>query len=301
MIVDGDYAFVLLVLAMLAASGIAVLVVVTPRAARPLSGRAHLEHTALVHDYADALGLDSSLWMLLLCIGPLVGLALGLWWRLPAALTAVLVLIGACALPWLMGFRRETMLQRREDAVVATVKDIKDRLAGTALNQVMRSLGQRPPERLASAMRVLADIDQPLEECLARCAKRSRSALMNRFCVYVIVGLKADSTAFKELLPTTIIPHLEGLLKQQRARRKVLTYQRGVITLMALVLIALFTLLYTLGPAFHDYYGTTMGAVTVLVLVLGYALLVGLVHMVLRTRRRPRWDIDVLNRELAKY
>lgn len=301
MIIDGDYAFVLLVLATLAASGFAALVVVTPRVPRPVSGRARLEHTALVRDYAETLGLDASLWMFLLCIGPIVGLALGLWWRLPAALTGVLVLIGACALPWLMGFRRETMLQRREDAVVAMVKDIKDRLAGTALNQVIRSLGQRPPERLAAAMRVLADIDQPLEECLGRCAQRSRSALMNRFCVYVIVGLKADSTAFKELLPTTIIPHLEGLLKQQRARRKVLAYQRGVITLMALVLIALFTLLYTLGPAFHDYYGTAQGAVTVAVLVLGYAVLVGLVHIVLHTKRRPGWHIDVLNHELAKY
>ena len=301
MIVDGDYALVILVLATLAASGTAVLVVVTPRAARPFPGRVRLQHTSLVHEYADTLGVDPSLWMLLLCIGPIVGLALGLWWRLPASLTVVLVVIGACALPWLTGFRRETMLQRREDAVVAMVKDIKDRLAGTALNQVMRSLGQRPPERLAAAMRVLADIDQPLEECLARCAERSRSALMNRLCVYVIVGLKADSTAFKELLPTTIIPHLEGLLKQQRSRRKVLTYQRGVITLMALVLIALFTLLYTLGPAFHDYYGTNQGAVTVVVLVLGYAVLVGLVHVVLRTRRRPRWHLDLLNRELAKY
>lgn len=301
MIIDGDYAFVLLVLATLAASGVAVLVVVTPRVPRSVSGRARLEHTALVHDYAETLGLDPLLWMILLCIGPIGGLVLGLWWRLPAALTVVLVLIGCCALPWLMGFRRETMLQRREDAVVAMVKDIKDRLAGTALNQVMRSLGQRPPERLAGAMRILADIDQPLEECIARSARRSRSALMNRFSAYVIVGLKADSTAFKELLPTTIIPHLEGLLKQQRARRKVLTYQRGVITLMALVLIALFTLLYTLGPAFHDYYGSLQGAVTVAVLVLGYALLVGLVHLVLHAKRRPGWHIDVLNHELAKY
>src|SRR5262245_57701556 len=110
MIVDGGYAFVLLVLATLAASGIAVLVMVTPRVAPAVSGRARLEHTTLVRDYAETLGLDPAVWMILLCIGPIAGLVLGVWWRLPAALTFVLVLIGGCTLPWLMGFRRETVL-----------------------------------------------------------------------------------------------------------------------------------------------------------------------------------------------
>lgn len=301
MILNDAYAFVLLVLATLLASGVLILVVSTPGSLRAASARARLQRTALVHDYADALGLDPALWALLLGAGPVAGLALGTWWRLPSALTLVLGLIGACALPWLLGFRRDVALQRREDAVVAMVKDMKDRLGGTALNQVVRSLGQRPPARLAGAMSVLADIDQPLEECLADCARRSRSALMNRLCVYVIVGLKADSSAFRELLPTTVIPHLEGLLRQQRARGKMLTYQRGVITLMALVLITLFTLLYTLGPAFHDYYATAQGAATVAVLVLGFGVLAALVHVVLRTRARPGWDLEVLNAELAKY
>ena len=70
---------------------------------------------------------------------------------------------------------------------------------------------------------------------------------------------------------------------------------------MAAVLVSLFTLLYTLGPAFHDYYGTTQGGVTVGVVVAGFAVLVGLVYAVLRTPRRPSWNVDVLNTELAKY
>lgn len=301
MTVDDGYVFVILVLATLLVTGIAVLVVSGYPVASVVSGRAAPRRLLRVREDAETLGIDPTIWGAALAVGPVAGVGLGVMWGLPPALVPVLVLLGACTLPWLASFRRDTLLQRREDAVVAMVKDMRDRLAGSALNQVVRNLGQRPPDLLAGAMAVLADIDRPIEDCLAACARRSGSALMNRFCVYVAVGLKADSTAFRELLPTTIIPHLEGLLTQQKARKKALAYQRGVITIMAGVLVALFSALYTMGPAFHDFYGTAAGAVTIAVLVAGFAVLVGLVHAVLRSHRRPAWDLEMLNTELAKY
>lgn len=301
MILDANYAIVLFVLATLLVSAAVILVTMGGPGTLPTRDRPCLLPIGRLRAQAAHLDIDLGIWVALLLVGPVIGLVLGLAWRLPAAVTVACVVVGGAVLPWCSGFRRATVVQRREDAVVAMVKDLKDRVAGAALNQVVRSLGAHPPDVLTGSMAVLADINRPIEDCLAECARTAGSALMTRFCVYVAVGLKADATAFRELLPTTIIPHLEGLLRQQRARKRALAYQRGVISIMGGVLVVLFTILYSLGPAFRAYYASAAGALTLLVLVAGFLILVGLVHVVLRAPRRPSWDLGVLNRELAKY
>lgn len=298
MTLDADYLFVILVVATIGASGLVLLLVDrAPRAPRHPRPRMRNRLDGL----AAALNLTPGILAIALAGLPALAAFLGVVWGLAPAVLAAFTVVGAATPPWLIAARLDTLRQRREEAVVAMARDLADRLAGTPLNQVVRSLGHRPPALLRTSVEVLGDIDRPLEDCLAECARRSGSALMNRLCVYILVGLKADAIAFRELLPTTILPHLDSLLRQQRARATALAYQRGVITIMGGALTALFAVLYGLGPAFREFYGTGEGALTILGLIVGFLLLVALVHRVLRTPRRPLWRIDILSRELAKY
>ena len=294
------YGLVIITLSVLLAVGLN-LVLLTERSMTIVYNRANKQRFDKMRLMAEALKIDPAVWLGCIILSPCVGIVLGLLWTLPVWMIGALSVTFGVGLPFLMEFRYLTILLRREGAVVALSKDLRDQIEnGGQVGIRVRDLGRQPPALLRHCLPILADDERSMEERLGICATRSGSALMNRLCTYVMLGLRFDSSAFPALMRGTVCPYLEGLYRQRRLAHKVMSRQRGVITLMAAVLIVLVAVTYSSAEQYHKFYQTLPGAFELAGLILGFAGLTVLVRWVLREKHRPLWNVAALAHELEK-
>jgi hypothetical protein len=289
-------------------AGLAVLVVVALNALAATDlpgvvvayGRRRASASRSQQELARALGLPLGVWWTLVVCGPLVGLGFGLLLGLPLDLVILCGVIVGVSVPWFAMMRVEQVIDRRDEDTVALARDLGES-RGEALGEWLRAAGHRSHGSLGHCLPALADESRPLSECLGVCAERARSGVMTELCACLMAGLAGSPRLARDLVPTTIVPYLEGVLRAQRARRRAVRRQRGIVTFMGILLVAFFSALYGLGAGFRTFFDGGMGGVTIVAVAIGFAFITWLVRAVMRVRRRPQWDVVQLSVELRRY
>lgn len=289
------YAEIVLVLALAALAGAALLFDSEHRAAR----RSELTRRFVdrQRDLAASLGMRLRTWFFLRIaiglLGVLIGSVTSLW-------TVALMggLLGWFGLPWLLGGRMSKRKLAMERAIAALIREVASLMqqSNLTLDRALRETAGNPAPELRGILRPLLS-DRSVPECLVEVARLARSPMASMCCIAVMVARTHDPAAFVRVAEQVLGPVLDVAIEVQEENHATLAQQRTAAMAIGAVMGVLFFAIMRVGTM-HDFYASFTGQLVLLVVVLFYLGLVWLIGQIARPIPWTRWDEEAVRREM---
>lgn len=216
----------------------------------------------------------------------------------------ILVLIGG--LSGVFGFRfalagrAASRRLRMERAFLVTLRDLRDRMAiaNQSLDTALQEIGRNPSPGLEYVLTPLGRGGSVLDNIVA-VGDRARSPVVEYACAVLLWSRSRSLDALIEAIDDMLLPVGEAQLAVQEEAAVTLTQQRSVTIAMFALMVVMFTVVVRVD-SFRLYYQSVEGNVVLVLVVLMFALLVGLLGLIVRVRDWTRWDLRRLANEQEK-
>jgi hypothetical protein len=125
---------------------------------------------------------------------------------------------------------------------------------------------------------------------------RARSPVVEYACAVLLWTRSRSLDALIEAIDQLLLPVGEAQLAVQEEASVTLAQQRAVTMAMSVLMLVMFAVVIRVD-SFRNFYQSLQGNVVLLLVVLLFALLVGLLGMIVRVRSWTRWDLRRLAEE----
>lgn len=247
-------------------------------------------------DLAANLGWRWRSWVTVRIALVIAGIGVGLLSRI-----WVLVLIGGLAAT--LGFRfalagrAASRRLRMERAFLARLRDLRDRMAigNQSLDTALQEIGHNPGPELEHILAPLARGGSVLEN-IVEVGLRARSPVVEYACAVLLWTRSRSLDALIEAIDELLLPIGEAQLAVQEEASVTLTQQRAVTIAMSALMLVMFAVVVRVD-SFRSFYQSLPGNVVIVAVVVLFALLVGLLGLIVRMRSWTRWDLRRLAAE----
>lgn len=252
-----------------------------------------LEHE---RDLAANLGWRWRSWVTVRVALVVAGIGVGLLSRI-----WILVLIGGLAAT--LGFRfalagrAAARRLRMERAFLGRLRDLRDRMAigNQSLDTALQELGRNPGPELEHILAPLARGGSVLEN-IVEVGRRARSPVVEYACAVLLWTRSRSLDALIEAIDELLLPIGAAQLAVQEEASVTLTQQRAVTIAMSALMLVMFAVVVRVD-SFRSFYQSLPGNLVIVVVVVLFALLVGLLGLIVRMRNWTRWDLRRLAEE----
>ncbi len=252
-----------------------------------------LEHE---RDLAANLGWRWRSWVTVRVALVVAGIGVGLLSRI-----WILVLIGGLAAT--LGFRfalaghAAARRLRMERAFLGRLRDLRDRMAigNQSLDTALQELGRNPGPELEYVLAPLARGGSVLEN-IVEVGLRARSPVVEYACAVLLWTRSRSLDALIEAIDELLLPIGAAQLAVQEEASVTLTQQRAVTIAMSALMLVMFAVVVRVD-SFRSFYQSLPGNLVIVVVVVLFALLVGLLGLIVRMRNWTRWDLRRLAAE----
>ena len=271
-----------------AAAGAAAIADVDARTLRP--GRRRSGLLERERDVAANLGWNWSRWVTVRLALVAAGVGLGVLSRI-----WILVLIGG--LLGLFGFRfalagrAASRRLRMERAFLGRLRDLRDRMAigNQSLDTALQEIGRDPGPGLEHVLSPLARGGSVVDN-IVEVGVRARSPVVEYACAVLIWTRSRSLDALVEAIDELLLPVGAAQLAVQEESAVTLTQQRAVTVAMSALMLVMFAIVIRVD-SFRAFYQSFAGNVVLVGVVLLFALLVGLLGLIVRVPDWTRWDL----------
>lgn len=213
----------------------------------------------------------------------------------------ILVLIGA--LLGVFGFRfalAGTAASRRlrmERAFLGRLRDLRDRMAvaNQSLDTALQEIGRDPGPGLEYVLAPLASGGSVLNN-IVEVGVRARSPIVEYACAVLLWTRSRSLDALIEAIDDLLLPVGSAQLAVQEEASVTLAQQRAVTTAMSVLMLVMFAIVIRVD-SFRAFYQSFAGNVVLVGVVVLFALLVGLLGLIVQVRDWTRWDLRKLAEE----
>ncbi len=216
------------------------------------------------------------------------GIGLGLLSRI-WILVLVGALVGALGFRFAVAGRAAARRLRVERAFLGRLRDLRDRMAvgNQSLDTALQEIGRNPGPELEYVLAPLARGGSVADNIVA-VGLRARSPVVEYACAVLLWTRSRSMDALIEAIDQLLLPVGEAQLAVQEESSVTLTQQRAVTVAMSLLMLVMFAVVVRVD-SFRTFYQSLQGNVVLVVVVLLFALLVGLLG-----RHREGAQLDAL-------
>jgi hypothetical protein len=224
------------------------------------------------------------------------GVGLGLLSRI-WILVLVGGLVGAFGFRFAIAGRAAARRLRVERAFLGRLRDLRDRMAvgNQSLDTALQEIGRHPGPDLEYVLAPLAKGGSVVENIVA-VGLRARSPVVEYACAVLLWTRTRSLDALIDAIDELLLPVGEAQLAVQEEASVTLTQQRAVTVAMSVLMLVMFAVVVRVD-SFRHFYQSLEGSLVLVLVVLVFALLVGLLGAIVRVRTWTRWDLRLLAEE----
>jgi uncharacterized membrane protein (DUF485 family) len=247
-------------------------------------------------DLAANLGWRWRSWVTVRVLLIVAGIGLGLLSRI-----WILVLVGGLAgtfgFRFALAGRAASRRLRMERAFLGRLRDLRDRMAigNQSLDTALQEIGRNPGPELEHVLAPLARGGSVLDNIVA-VGLRARSPVVEYACAVLLWTRSRSLDALIEAIDELLLPVGEAQLAVQEEASVTLTQQRAVAMAMSVLMLVMFAIVVRVD-SFRSFYQSVAGNVVLVIVVVLFAMLVGLLGLIVRVRGWTRWDLRRLAEE----
>ncbi|MGH7722837.1 MAG: hypothetical protein ACRENL_08420 [Candidatus Dormibacteria bacterium] len=225
-----------------------------------------------------------------------LGIALGLLSRI-WVLVLIGGLIGAFGFRFALAGRAASRRLRMERAFLGRLRDLRDRMAigNQSLDTALQEIGRNPGPGLEYVLAPLAAGGSVLDSIVA-VGERARSPVVEYACAVLLWTRSRSLDGLIAAIDDLLLPVGEAQLAVQEEASVTLTQQRAVTIAMSALLLVMFAIVVRVD-SFRAFYQSLAGNLVLVLVVVTFALLVGLLGLIVRVRSWTRWDLRRLAEE----
>jgi hypothetical protein len=247
-------------------------------------------------DVAANLGWPWRRWVLMRLSLVTVGICLGL---LSHIWILVLVggLLGVFGFRFALAGRAASRRLRMERAFLGRLRDLRDRMAvaNQSLDTALQDIGRDPGPGLEYVLAPLARGGSVLDN-IVEVGLRARSPVVEYACAVLLWTRSRSLEALIEAIDELLLPVGSAQLAVQEEAAVTLTQQRAVTIAMSALMLVMFVIVIRVD-SFRAFYQSFAGNVMLVGVVVLFALLVGLLGVIVQVRDWTRWDLRRLAEE----
>jgi hypothetical protein len=247
-------------------------------------------------DLAANLGWRWRTWVTVRVALVVAGIGLGLLSRI-WILVVVGGLAGTLGFRFAIAGRAASRRLRVERAFLGRLRDLRDRMAvgNQPLDTALQEIGRNPGPELEYVLAPLARGGSVVDNIVA-VGQRARSPVVEYACAVLLWTRSRSLDALIEAIDELLLPVGEAQLAVQEEASVTLTQQRAVTLAMSVLMLVMFAVVVRVD-SFRQFYQSLKGNVVLVLVVLLFALLVGLLGVIVRVRSWTRWDLRRLAEE----
>lgn len=247
-------------------------------------------------DLAANLGWPWRRWVTVRLALIAAGVGLGLLSRI-WILVLIGALLGTFGFRFALAGRAASRRLRVERAFLARLRDIRDRMAigNQSLDTALQEIGRNPGPDLEYVLAPLARGGSVVDN-IVEVGTRARSPVVEYACAVLLWTRSRSLDALIEAIDGLLLPVGEAQLAVQEESAVTLTQQRAVTMAMAGLMAVMFAVVVRVD-SFRAFYQSFAGNVVLVGVVLIFALLVGLLGLIVRVHAWTRWDLRRLAEE----
>lgn len=249
-------------------------------------------------EFAAAIGWQWRRWVAARVAFGVAALAVA-WTTRVAFIDVLAIVLGVVGPRLLLAGRAERRRIQEARAFVALLRQFASRLqvSNEPFDSILADAARNAPVELAF-LRASAAARDVLSAVIGA-VRASRSELLERGLVTLLVSRTRDRLTLAELLQKHQIPEIEALIDEAEEMRAVRSAQNTTIVVLAGALGFLFTFLNGV-PALHDFYSSGAGSIALVVVVVVFLSATGAMKFLLRQPRLFHWDIERVARDVAR-
>jgi uncharacterized membrane protein (DUF485 family) len=224
------------------------------------------------------------------------GIALGLLSRI-WILVVIGGLLGAFGFRFALAGTAASRRLRMERAFLGRLRDLRDRMAvgNQSLDTALQEIGRDPGPGLEYVLAPLAGGGSVLDNIVA-VGLRARSPVVEYACAVLLWTRSRSLEALIEAIDELLLPVGNAQLAVQEEAAVTLTQQRSVTIAMSVLMLVMFVIVIRVD-SFRAFYQSFAGNVVLIGVVILFALLVGLLGLIVQVRDWTRWDLRLLAEE----
>jgi hypothetical protein len=258
--------------------------------------RRHFAWVERERDLAANLGLRWRTWLTVRLSLIATGIGLGLLSRI-WILVLIGGLVGTFGFRFAVAGRAASRRLRVERAFLGRLRDLRDRMAigNQSLDTALQEIGRNPGPELEYVLAPLAAGGAVLDN-IVEVGLRARSPVVEYACAVLLWTRSRSLDALIDAIDRLLLPVGEAQLAVQEESAVTLTQQRAVTMAMTALMLVMFAIVVRVD-SFRAFYASFEGNLVLVVVVVLFALLVGLLGLIVRVRGWTRWDLHQLARE----
>ncbi|HEY8676055.1 MAG TPA: hypothetical protein VIO13_08840 [Candidatus Dormibacteraeota bacterium] len=247
-------------------------------------------------DLAANLGWQWRSWVAVRLLLITAGVGLGLLSRI-WILVLIGGLVGTFGFRFALAGRAVSRRLRVERAFLGRLRDLRDRMAigNQTLDTALQEIGRDPGPELEYILAPLARGGSVLDNIVA-VGVRARSPVVEYACAVLLWTRSRSLDALIEAIDELLLPVGEAQLAVQEEASVTLAQQRAVTIAMSVLMLVMFAVIVRVDT-FRAFYQSLEGNVVLVLVVVIFALLVGLLGLIVRVRDWTRWDLRRLAQE----
>ncbi len=247
-------------------------------------------------DLAANLGWQWRSWVAVRLLLITAGVGLGLLSRI-WILVLIGGLVGTFGFRFALAGRAVSRRLRVERAFLGRLRDLRDRMAigNQTLDTALQEIGRDPGPELEYILAPLARGGSVLDNIVA-VGVRARSPVVEYACAVLLWMRSRSLDALIEAIDELLLPVGEAQLAVQEEASVTLAQQRAVTIAMSVLMLVMFAVIVRVDT-FRAFYQSLEGNVVLVLVVVIFALLVGLLGLIVRVRDWTRWDLRRLAQE----
>lgn len=247
-------------------------------------------------DLAANLGWQWRSWVAVRLLLITAGVGLGLLSRI-WILVLIGGLVGTFGFRFALAGRAVSRRLRVERAFLGRLRDLRDRMAigNQTLDTALQEIGRDPGPELEYILAPLARGGSVLDNIVA-VGVRARSPVVEYACAVLLWTRSRSLDALIEAIDELLLPVGEAQLAVQEEASVTLAQQRAVTIAMSVLMLVMFAVIVRVDT-FRAFYQSLEGNVVLVLVVVIFALLVGLLGLIVRVRDWTRWDLRRLAEE----
>ena len=247
-------------------------------------------------DLAANLGWQWRSWVAVRLLLITAGVGLGLLSRI-WILVLIGGLVGTFGFRFALAGRAVSRRLRVERAFLGRLRDLRDRMAigNQTLDTALQEIGRDPGPELEYILAPLARGGSVLDNIVA-VGVRARSPVVEYACAVLLWTRSRSLDALIEAIDELLLPVGEAQLAVQEEASVTLAQQRAVTIAMSVLMLVMFAVIVRVDT-FRAFYQSLEGNVVLVLVVVIFALVVGLLGLIVRVRDWTRWDLRRLAQE----
>ncbi len=241
-------------------------------------------------DVAANLGWPWRRWVVMRVSLVAAGIGLGLSSRI-WILVLIGGLLGVFGFRFALAGRAASRRLRMERAFLGRLRDLRDRMAvaNQSLDTALQEIGRDPGPGLEYVLAPLARGGSVLDN-IVEVGLRARSPVVEYACAVLLWTRSRSLEALIEAIDELLLPVGSAQLAVQEEAAVTLTQQRAVTIAMSALMLVMFVIVIRVD-SFRAFYQSFAGNVVLVGVVILFALLVGLLGLIVQVRDWTRWDL----------